>query len=180
MREAWKRKQQELMAERKLEEELRREQDKFDAELDAARRREEEERLKAMEEWEREELLEKMRREEELLRRRLEELRLKEEEERRVREEERRKREDALALLRQKRLQRHLFVAGMFKEHQYLSLDQRLTRAFTFSYFRLLPWLYLNRLQSPRPLFQELKQTMHATIDEEDDEEEAIQKETVN
>ncbi|XP_068752085.1 uncharacterized protein KIAA2012-like [Montipora capricornis] len=177
-REEWKRRQQQVMAQRKLEEELRREQEKIDAELEAARIREEEERIKAMEESERIAFLEKMRLEEEELRLRLEEQKRIEEEERELREEEKKQREEALALLRQKQLQRHLFVAGMLKESQYLALSQRLTRAFTFSYFDLLPWNDLNHLIPPpspvRDLLDSVKENIPPTIleeDENDDEE---------
>lgn len=173
-REEWKRRQQQVLAQRKLEEELRREQEKIEAELEAARLREEEERIKAMEESERIAFLEKLRREEEELRRRLEEQKRIEEEERQLREEEKTRREEALALLRQKQLQRHLFIAGILKESHYFSLSQRLTRAFTFSYFDLLPWNELNHLTprtgSPvRDILSSVKEKIPATILEEDE-----------
>ena len=173
-RDEWKKRQHQVMAQRKLEEEMRKEQEKIEAELEAARLREEEERIKAMEESERIAFLEKMRREEEELRRRIEEQKRKEEQERRVREEDRRQREEAMALLRQKQLQRHLFIAGMLKESHYLSLSQRLTRAFTFSYFDLLPWNDLQHLIPPpspaRDLLASVKDNIPDTIMEEDED----------
>ena len=173
-KEDWKKRQQQVLAHRKLEEELRKEQEKIEAELEAARLREEEERIKAMEESERIAFLEKMRQEEDELRRRLEEQKRKEDEERRVREEEKRQREEALALLRQKQLQRHLFIAGILKESQYLALCQRLTRAFTFSYFDLLPWNHLQHMNPPpspvRDLLLSVKEKIPPTIVEEDED----------
>lgn len=172
-KEDWKKRQQQVLAQRKLEEELRKEQEKIEAELEAARLREEEERIKAMEESDRIAFLEKMRQEEEELRRRLEEQRRKEERERKLREEERKQREDALALLRQKQLQRHLFIAGILKESHYLSLSQRLTKAFTFSYFDLIPWNHLQHLKLPpspvRDLLHSVRENIPPTILEEDE-----------
>lgn len=172
-REDWKKRQQQVLAYRKLEEDMRKEQEKIEAELEAARLREEEERIKAMEESERVVFLEKLRREEEELRRKLEEEKRKEEEQRRVREVERRQREEALALLRQKQLQRHLFIAGILKESHYLSLCQRLTKAFTFSYFDLIPWNHLQHLKPPpspvRDLLRSVKENIPPTIVEEDE-----------
>ena len=173
-KEDWKKRQQQVLAHRKLEEELRKEQEKIEAELEAARLREEEGRIKAMEESERVAFLEKMRQEEDELRRKLEEQKQKEEEERRVQEEERRQREEALALLRQKQLQRHLFIAGILKESQYLALCQRLTKAFTFSYFDLIPWNHLQHLNPPpspvRDLLRSVKENIPPTIMEEDED----------
>lgn len=173
-KEDWKKRQQQVLAHRKLEEEMRKEQERIEAELEVARLREEEERIKAMEESERIAFLEKMQREEEELRRRLEEQKRKEEQERRIREEERRQREEALAILRQKQLQRHLFIAGILKESHYLSLCQRLTRAFTFSYFDLIPWNHLQHLQAPsspvRDLLRSVKENIPPTIVEEDED----------
>lgn len=172
-KEDWKKRQQQVLAQRKLEEEFRKEQEKIEAELEAARLREEEERIKAMEESDRIAFLEKMRQEEEELRRRLEEQRRKEERERKLREEERKQREDALALLRQKQLQRHLFIAGILKESHYLSLSQRLTKAFTFSYFDLIPWNHLQHLKPPpspvRDLLHSVRENIPPTILEEDE-----------
>lgn len=174
VKEDWKKRQQQVIAQRKLEEELRKEQEKIEAELEAARLREEEERIKAMEESERIAFLEKMRQEEEELRRRLEEQRKREEADRRIREEDRRQREEALALLRQKQLQRHLFIAGILKESHYLSLSQRLTKAFTFSYFDLIPWNHLQHLKPPpspvRDLLLSVKENIPPTILEEDED----------
>ncbi|XP_032234531.2 titin homolog [Nematostella vectensis] len=174
MREDFERKKQELIAQRKLEEEIRREQEKIDRELEEAARREEEERIRNMEESERLALQEKMRREEEELRRRLEDQRRREEEERRVLEEQKRLRQEALALLRQKRIKRHLFITGIMKEMRFLGLGQRLTRAFTFSYFDELPWNYLRtRPTSPmKNMIEELKASLPPTIIEEDETEE--------
>lgn len=164
-----------MIAQRKLEEEIRKEQEKLEAEIEEANRRAEEERLQAMEESERIAFQEKMRREEEELRKRLEAERKIQEEQRRIQEEQRRMREEAIALLRQKRLQRQLFINGLIKEGIYMSLSQRLSRAFTFSYFGKLPWSFLNNIRSFSPmkeLIHDLKKTIPTTIYEVDEEEE--------
>jgi len=163
-----------LIAQRKLEEEIRREQEKLEAEIEEANRRAEEERLLAMEESERIALQERMRREEEELRARLEAERKIQEEQRRIQEEQRRMREEAIAQLRQKRLQRQLFITSLIKEGVYLSLSQRLSRAFTFSYYDKLPWGFLNNLKSLTPmkdLINEIKESIPQTIYEVGEEE---------
>ncbi|KAK3740327.1 hypothetical protein QZH41_013902, partial [Actinostola sp. cb2023] len=172
-REEYERKKQELIAQRKLEEEIRKEQEKLEAEIEEASRRAEEERIQDMEESERIAFLEKMRQEEEELRKRLEAERRIQEQQRRIQEEQRRMREEAIALHRQKRLQRHLFITGLIREGVYMSLSQRLSRAFTFSYFDNLPWSFLNNMRSVSPikdLISELKQTIQPTIYEVDEE----------
>lgn len=126
---------------------MRREQEKLEAEIAAVAKREQQEKLKAMEETERRAFEERMKREEEELRKRLELQRLKEEEEKRLQEEHRRKHQEQLALLRQKQIQRQLFLAALAKEKFFLTLDQRMTRAFTYSYFALLPWCVLENLK---------------------------------
>lgn len=176
-KEDFERKKQELIAQRKLEEEIRREQEKLEAEIEEANRRAEEERIQAMEESERIALQEKMRREEEELRRRLEAERKIQEEQQRIQEEQRRMREEAIALLRQKRLRRQLFVTSLIKEGMYMSLGQRLSKAFTFSYFEKLPWGFLNHLRAISPmkeLINELKENHIPTTIYEVDEEENI------
>ena len=128
-----------------------------------------------MEESERIALQERMRREEEEMRKRLEAERRIQEEQRRIQEEQRRMREEAIALLRQKRLQRQLFITTLIREGVYMSLSQRLSRAFTFSYFDKLPWNFLNHMRSMSPvkdLIHELKQKIPPTIYELDEEEE--------
>lgn len=128
-----------------------------------------------MEESERIAFQERMRREEEELKARSEAEKKIEEENRRKQEEKRKIREEAIALLRQKRLKRQLFITGLIKEGIYMSLNQRLSRAFTFTYFEKLPWGFLNNLQSFTPmkeLINELKETIPHTIYEIGEEEE--------
>ena len=171
-REEWKQKQQQVLARRKLEDEIRKEREKIEEEIEAARLKEEEERIKAMEESERVAFLEKVRREEEELRLRMEEQKKIEEEEKLAQEEENRQRQEALALLRQKHFQRHLFISGILKEKLHLSLSHRLTKAFTFSYFDLIPWNHLLHLQpgSVRVPLHEVKRNIPPTIIEEEEQ----------
>lgn len=84
--------------------------------------------------------MEERRLEEERIKREIEEERLQREEERRRVLEERRRMEEELEALRDRQLARQLFLEGLLKDYQNLLLDQRISRAFTYSYFDIMPW----------------------------------------
>lgn len=153
-REEWKRKKEQLVAQRKFEEELRKERERVEQQVEEERKREYEEKIAHLEEEERERLLEERRLEEERIKREIQEEKERQEEERRRMLEERRKMEEELAAARERQLSRRIFLETLLKDFQNLLLDQRITRAFTFSYFDILPW-FKDRwrdLQKDRPL----------------------------
>lgn len=119
---------------------MRLERESVDKQLEEERRREYEARIAHLEDEERERLMEERRIEEERIKREIEEERKEREEERRQVLEERRKMEEEMAALRERQLTRQLFLESLLKEYQNLLLEMRTTRAFTFSYFDLLPW----------------------------------------
>jgi flagellar biosynthesis GTPase FlhF len=153
-REDWKRKKEQLMAQRKFEEEMRQERERIEAQIEEERRKEYAEKIAHLEEEERERLLEERRLEEERIKREIREEKERREAERMRMLEERRQMEEELAAARDRQLARRNFLQTLLQDFQNLLLDQRITRAFTFSYFDLLPW-FKDRwrdLQEDRPL----------------------------
>lgn len=144
-----------------------------DRQLDEERRHEYEARIAHLEDEERERLMEERRIEEERIKREIEEERLKREEERRRVLEERRRMEEEMAALQERQWLRQLFLEGLLKDYQNLLLEQRTTRAFTFSYFNVLPWakdIWSNVKGTPHTRSTSL-QTVRE--DEENEEEQA-------
>ena len=145
-REREKREKEELkrkmaaMAEKlRLEEEGRREQERIAREMEEEQKRQEEEMLKEMEEHERIEYERKKKEEEEERLRQEEERRRLEMERRLIEEEEHRIKMQKLQEFHQMLLERAKFWEGMKNSKWFLEINQRLTQAFTFSYFDLLP-----------------------------------------
>ncbi len=176
-REEWKRKKEQLIAERKFDEELRLERERLEEQIEEERRREYEEKIAHLEEEERERLLEERRLEEERIKREIQEEKERREAERLKMLEERRKMEEELAAARERQLARRTFLETMLKDFQNLLLDQRITRAFTFSYFDLLPW-FKDRwrdLQEDRPLSKRTSTPLDTVPEEpENDMEEVV------
>ena len=138
-KEELKRKMAAMAAKLRLEEERRSEQERIARELEEERRRQEEELLKAMEEHERIEYERKKKEaEEERLRQEAERQRI-EREKRLIEEEEHRIKMQKLQEFHQMLLERAKFWEGMKNSKWFLEINQRLTQAFTFSYFDLLP-----------------------------------------
>ena len=171
-REEWKRKKEQLMAQRKFEEELRLERERVEAQIEEERQKEYEEKIAHLEEEERERLLEERRLEEERIKREIQEEKEHREAERLQMLEERRKMEEELAAARERQLARQTFLQTLLQDFQNLLLDQRITRAFTFSYFDILPW-FKDRwrdLQEDRPLSKR-NSTPLETVPEESENE---------
>ena len=138
-KEEMKRKMDAIAARLKLEEEMRRERERVAREIEEEMRRQEEEKMKEMEENERIEY-ERQKREEEEQRLRLEEEQKRVEREKRlIAEEEHRIKMQKLKEFHQMLLERAKFWEGMRNSKWFIELNQRLTRAFTFSYYDLLP-----------------------------------------
>ena len=139
-REEWKRKKEQLIAQRKFEEELRQERERVEMEIEEERRREYAEKIAHLEEEEQERLMEERRLEEERIKREIQEEKERREAERLQMLEERRLMEEELAAARMRQMERRSFLETLLRDFQNLLLDQRITRAFTFSYFDIMPW----------------------------------------
>eukprot|EP00112_Aurelia_sp_Birch-Aquarium-sp1_P023088 Seg675.23 transcript_id=Seg675.23/GoldUCD/mRNA.D3Y31 product="putative protein KIAA2012-like" protein_id=Seg675.23/GoldUCD/D3Y31 len=138
-KEEMKRKMDAIAARLKLEEEMRRERERVAREIEEEMKLQEEEKMKEMEETERIEY-ERQKREEEEQRLRLEEEQKRIEREKRlIAEEEHRIKMQKLKEFHQMLLERAKFWEGMRNSKWFIELNQRLTRAFTFSYYDLLP-----------------------------------------
>ena len=175
-REEWKRKKEQLMAQRKFEEELRLERERVEAQIEKERRKEYEEKIAHLEEEERERLLEERRLEEERIKREIQEEKERREAERLQMLEERRKMEEELAAARQRQLARQTFLQTLLQDFQNLLLDQRITRAFTFSYFDILPW-FKDRwrdLEEDRPLSKRNSTPLETVPEEPENETENV------
>ena len=138
-KEELKRKMAAMAEKLRLEEERRREQERIALELEEEQRKQEEEIVKAMEEHERIEYERKKREEEEERRKEEEERKRLEKERRLIEEEEHRVKMQKLQEFHQMLLERAKFWEGMKNSKWFLEISQRLTRAFTYSYFDLLP-----------------------------------------
>eukprot|EP00794_Sanderia_malayensis_P017284 gene17284-19011_t len=128
-----------IAARLRREEELKREKERLARELEEEMRRQEEEKLKQMEEDERLEYQRQKKLDEEERLRQEEERQKLEREKRMVEEEELRIKMQKLAEFHRLLLERAKFWEGMKNSKWFLELNQKLTRAFTFSYFDLLP-----------------------------------------
>jgi len=138
-KEELKRKKAAMAAKLRLEEERRSEQERIARELEEERRRQEEELLKAMEDHERIEYERKKKEAEEERLKQEEERQRIEREKRLIEEEEHRIKMQKLQEFHQMLLERAKFWEGMKNSKWFLEINQRLTQAFTFSYFDLLP-----------------------------------------
>ena len=138
-KEEMKRKMAAIAEKLRLEEEQRREEERLAREIEEELKRQEEEMLKAMEEHERIEYERKKKEEEEERLRQEEERKRLERERRLIEEEEHRIKMQKLQEFHQMLLERAKFWEGMKNSKWFLEISQRLTRAFTFSYFDLLP-----------------------------------------
>ena len=164
-----KRKMAAFQAQLKLEEELRLERERLAKQIEEEMRRREQELLEQMKEEERIAYEERKRIEEEV-KRKEEEERLRIQEEKRIREEEDTQRKmKELKELQRILLERQAFWEGMRNSKHFLELDQRLTRAFTFSYYKLLPAI-LFPFVSLRPFSSDDPSPKLPTIQEEREE----------
>lgn len=170
-KEELKRKMAAMTEKLRLEEQKRREEERLKREMEEEIRRQEEEMLKAMEEHERIEY-ERNKKEQEAERLRQQEEKQRIEAERRlIEEEEHRIKMQKLQEFHQLLLERAKFWEGMKNSKWFLDINQRLTRAFTFSYFDLLPAI-LFEFTSLRPFTpKENKFGILPTIQEERKEE---------
>lgn len=171
-RDERKRKKEQLVAQRKFEEELRKEREHVEEQIEEERRKEYAEKIAHLEEAERERLMEERRLEEERIKREIQEEKERREAERMRMLEERRKMEEELAAARDRQLARQTFLESLLRDFQNLLLNQRVTRAFTFSYFDIMPW-FKDRwrdLEKDRPV-SKISSTPLDTVPEEPENE---------
>ena len=160
------------MAQRKFEEELRIERERVEAQIEEERRKEYAEKIAHLEQEERERLLEERRLEEERIKREIQEEKERREAERLRMLEERRKMEEELAAARDRQLARRNFLEMLLRDFQNLLLNQRITRAFSFSYFDILPW-FKDRwkdLEEDRPLSKRTSTSLDTVPEESESE----------